>query len=1249
MHEDPISLNDTAARPARRRPRRFVRRALRVLLWCLLVLAALLLLLWSFRESLLAPLLRPRLEAELATTLGAQRVSIGALGGDWFGAIDVKDVVVEGAAPPLREVRGLRLEARYSLPDLLAGDLTGLHAVAVTAAEVELDLRPQAGGQGSPEPAQPFDPRACARWLRLLPEGARVHVDRLRVAAPHGERLGPLDATLPAGAGGRRLAVSYAGLRAELRSAAPGAAADAVALEVTCDAADPGALLDLFGLGGGVRGGTMHAELGLRLEPLLLEARIDLADLVHGDERLAKSRVIARLDRKTLAIERASLDLPGVAVELQELALPSPFVTRGVDVRELAGRFAVRFDDLSPHAALLPQAVQELLPIRGHLAGSATRGMLRLDASELQTRGARLRIESGAVPLASDDWRAARGSVRCSLLLDAFATRLPGLGAATASGRVDATVEGSVSEPRLEVRLDLGECRSEPCSFASAHGFVHADATGAVIEALRVQQLTAAALGSQAPTNVVLDASCALRAGRIDTDSLVAKLELVSLVPSDLLAPIFAVQGLGPPPEGMTTLQLHARHDRRGIAVDSLHVRSAPGSPFEVAIDGEGTLPLHWSGTGAPAVLAAGALVLRVSASRAELRPEVPPIDFEGTLRLDSGSARLGELGLAFGPARLRGELTASYGLASLLDPAADVAMAPLQLAIDLEQFDLARLPSIGATPWLGGARLQGLVAGRVRVTGTARQPQPDVLLTLAGGAVAGEGLPALTGAQLRLEVTAGDPAAEEILVAASASATLDEALGLDRQLAFEARARCGERGTTLDPSVLKIGGGELTLELASNLRRSDLLAGALDRTSLAGTVRLREFALEKLPRQLLGVDSLHGIVSGELTLDGAPGAPFGLQTLHEARLSLRDGELKAAAVPRIEHLAAELTADRHEIVLRSLTGVLGAGRFSAKGSLRQTGQRLVDAFDDAALELQLDGEEVLLHRAEGAKVRANVHTTVSGTPRALAVRGDVLLGRGTKYVRRISMLPDLAAHQGAAASVGLQLGGMPPALGDRIDLDVSLKTREPVEVRTNLVDGDIDVAARLRGTGTAPRLEGTMAMRRGTLRFPGANLAVDSALLTFTRSNPLFPEIVVNATGRRMGIVVSMSVAGRYDRPQIHLSSVPTLPPQDLIVLLTTGQLPSTIVERGPVGQARFVGGYLAQEVFEKYFGSESTERGPSLFDRLTIETGREISKNGTESVVIEYELVPRFSVQVERDAYEDYNLGLVLRFRFR
>ena len=46
-----------------------------------------------------------------------------------------------------------------------------------------------------------------------------MHVDRLRVLTPHGERHGPLDLDLRAGSGERRLAVSYAGLRVEVLGA----------------------------------------------------------------------------------------------------------------------------------------------------------------------------------------------------------------------------------------------------------------------------------------------------------------------------------------------------------------------------------------------------------------------------------------------------------------------------------------------------------------------------------------------------------------------------------------------------------------------------------------------------------------------------------------------------------------------------------------------------------------------------------------------------------------------------------------------------------------------------------------------------------------------------------------------------------------------------------------------------------------------------------------------------------------------
>ena len=44
----------------------------------------------------------------------------------------------------------------------------------------------------------------------------------------------------------------------------------------------------------------------------------------------------------------------------------------------------------------------------------------------------------------------------------------------------------------------------------------------------------------------------------------------------------------------------------------------------------------------------------------------------------------------------------------------------------------------------------------------------------------------------------------------------------------------------------------------------------------------------------------------------------------------------------------------------------------------------------------------------------------------------------------------------------------------------------------------------------------------------------------------------------------------------------------------------------------------------------------------------GREISRGGVESLVVDFDLDDRFALRGERDIYEDYNMGLVYRFRF-
>ena len=75
---------------------------------------------------------------------------------------------------------------------------------------------------------------------------------------------------------------------------------------------------------------------------------------------------------------------------------------------------------------------------------------------------------------------------------------------------------------------------------ASARGKVQADPTRVVVEGLVVHELVVAACPSQAPSDIDVDASCRLRAGQLEPDSLATNLQIRSLVPEQLLGPLFA-------------------------------------------------------------------------------------------------------------------------------------------------------------------------------------------------------------------------------------------------------------------------------------------------------------------------------------------------------------------------------------------------------------------------------------------------------------------------------------------------------------------------------------------------------------------------------------------------------------------------------------------------------------------------------------------------------------------------------------
>jgi len=78
-------------------------------------------------------------------------------------------------------------------------------------------------------------------------------------------------------------------------------------------------------------------------------------------------------------------------------------------------------------------------------------------------------------------------------------------------------------------------------------------------------------------------------------------------------------------------------------------------------------------------------------------------------------------------------------------------------------------------------------------------------------------------------------------------------------------------------------------------------------------------------------------------------------------------------------------------------------------------------------------------------------------------------------------------------------------------------------------------------------------------------------------------------------------------------------------------------------------MGTYLGKELYQEMFGSESTEAEESFLDRFDLSIGTEVGVDGTDNVLLEYNLLGPWFLQAERDVFAETNLGVVYRIRFR
>jgi hypothetical protein len=466
--------------------------------------------------------------------------------------------------------------------------------------------------------------------------------------------------------------------------------------------------------------------------------------------------------------------------------------------------------------------------------------------------------------------------------------------------------------------------------------------------------------------------------------------------------------------------------------------------------------------------------------------------------------------------------------------------------------------------------------------------------------------------------------------------------------LGIEVEARVKAQGETMELEALKIRRGRDRVELAaSGPAPWEWLAGA-GRPAFFEAIysaELSEVANLPFPGGQLRD------VGGRLALEGALRGPLGregdlMQSLDlDARVKVSSGKLKLYGnIPPLVDIQGELALKNDQILVRGLTGRLWDAKFHIAGQMGMT-LPWQEGAGIRSVDLTLAARSALFFRRPELRVRGDVDLRWRGPWEQTLLEGDLKITRAY-YLQDVSLTPSRGAR------LPLQLFSMRGAPLETMRFNVRVKSDRGITIKNNIVSTHATADLALGGTGHEPALSGTLSTDEGAVSFGNAKLALKNSFVEFLPSDPLNPRLQIVMGDTIRDHVVTITITGNLDAPEVLMDSSPPLEREKILVLVTTGltldEIEKQGVDRVAATQAAL---YMGKKIARYFSTGDPTEK--SFLDRFSLETESAQSARYEDPIRVEYRVKEdllfkkdELFLQGERDTYGDYNFNLGIRF---
>jgi translocation and assembly module TamB len=205
------------------------------------------------------------------------------------------------------------------------------------------------------------------------------------------------------------------------------------------------------------------------------------------------------------------------------------------------------------------------------------------------------------------------------------------------------------------------------------------------------------------------------------------------------------------------------------------------------------------------------------------------------------------------------------------------------------------------------------------------------------------------------------------------------------------------------------------------------------------------------------------------------------------------------------------------------------------------------------------------------------------------------------------------------------------------ITLDVTMVAPGQIFLRGRGLDVELEGRITVTGTTTAPVPAGTFMLRRGTVSLAGETLTFTSGEVGFDGKGGLDPTLNLVASSTNSSITATMTITGYASAPKIALTSVPQLPPDEVMAQLLFRQSATTLspvqVAQGAIALGQFTGvggGFDPVSSVRRRLGLDrlsvgsattgngtTVEAGRYIADGLYVGAKRDTSTNSTQATV--------------------------------